>query len=95
MAKTKTSSRAAKAPADGKAPKTVIVGARVRELRELRGWSQLELAYRAHLHPTDVSKMEHGRKDYYTARFLRLAVALGTSADYLLGLSDEAKPAKR
>lgn len=68
--------------------RTAIVGARIKDLRERRNWSQPELAYRSGLHPTDISLLENQRKDVVTARFLRLVIALDTSADYLLGLTD-------
>lgn len=89
MAKRETGAKVRdKRSAGSRQVRTAIVGARVRDLRDRRQWSQPELAYRSGLHPTDISLLENGRKDVVTARFLRLVVALDTSADYLLGLTD-------
>lgn len=75
-------------PAPGPGLQSVIRGERVREIRERRGWTQMELAYRAKLHATDISSIERCMRDMNTPNFLRLVVALETSSDYLLGLTD-------
>lgn len=49
---------------------------RVRELRESRGWTRVELARRARIHPADVSKIESGRMVPYQPQIRRLARAL-------------------
>ena len=54
--------------------------------------TQEELAERAGLHKTDVSKMERGRMLPTAPRLLRLCVALGVSADFLLGLVEDKQP---
>jgi transcriptional regulator with XRE-family HTH domain len=51
--------------------------------------TQEELAERAGLHKTDVSKMERGRMLPTAPRLRRLCVALGVSADFLLGLVED------
>lgn len=88
MAKREPATKAKKKSDGPRKIKAAILGARVRDLRERRNWSQPELAYRSGLHPTDISLLENERKDLVTARFLRLVIALDTSADYLLGLTD-------
>jgi transcriptional regulator with XRE-family HTH domain len=47
--------------------------------------SQGTLARRAALFPTDISKYERGQSMPTLPRLVRLADALGTSTDYLLG----------
>ena len=54
--------------------------------------TQEELAERAGLHKTDVSKMERGRMLPTVPRLRRLCVALGVSADFLLGLVEDKQP---
>lgn len=68
--------------------RSVIRGDRVRELRERRGWTQMELAYRSRMHASDITSVEGGYRDLRTPSYLRLVVALDTSADYLFGLTD-------
>lgn len=67
---------------------SVIRGDRVKELRERRKWSQTELGYRSGMHASDISGVENGYRDLRTPSYLRLVVALDTSADYLFGLTD-------
>jgi transcriptional regulator with XRE-family HTH domain len=64
------------------------LGARVRRCRELRGWTQVELAERSGLHQTTISTIECGKRGWETSveTLWRLAWALGTSLDMLVGL---------
>ena len=63
--------------------------------RRRAGMSQGELAKRTVMYASDISKMERGRMLPTAPRLRRLAEALGVSADYLLGLQDEAQTAPR
>ena len=63
--------------------------------RRRAGVSQGELAKRTAMYASDISKMERGRMLPTAPRLRRLAEALGVSADYLLGLQDEAQTAPR
>jgi transcriptional regulator with XRE-family HTH domain len=66
------------------------IAERVERARCWRGWTQTELARRAGLHPIEVHKIVKGAKPKVQAETVRrLAIALGLSADYLLGLKDE------
>ena len=58
--------------------------------RRRAGVSQGELAKRTGMYASDISKMERGRMLPTAPRLRRLAEALGVSADYLLGLQDDA-----
>lgn len=67
-----------------------IVQERLLIARRRAGLSQGDLAQRARVHISDISKYERGRSVPTLARLARLCRALGVSADYLLGLSGEA-----
>jgi len=67
------------------------IGARIRRLRELRGWSQGQLAQRAGLYQPALCVYETGVKDAWgmeLATAWRLAWALGTSIDTLAGIPE-------
>ena len=57
--------------------------------RRRAGLSQGDLAQRTAMYGSDISKMERGRMLPTAPRLRRLAEALGVSADYLLGLTNE------
>lgn len=75
-----------------KAEGPVVVGARVRELAEARGWTQMELAWRANLSLAKVSRVILEQQGLGCAGLLRLVRCLNTSADYLLGLTEDKRP---
>lgn len=65
-------------------------GQRVMDLRERYGWTRRELAKRSGLHEQHLLKIEQElRKRIESDTIIRLARALGCSADYLLGLKKE------
>ena len=51
-------------------------GQRLRELRQIRGLSQEELAFRARLHRTYVSSAERGKRNVALVNLEKLAEAL-------------------
>jgi transcriptional regulator with XRE-family HTH domain len=61
---------------------------RVRELREAKGWTRVELGRRARIHPADVSKIENGRIVPYGPQVRRLARALKVAESELLTKRD-------
>src|SRR5438094_672225 len=66
---------------------TMTLGEKLKALREARGWSQHELAQRAHVRQALVSELESGKKEDTTGSvFRRLARALHVSVDYLVGM---------
>jgi transcriptional regulator with XRE-family HTH domain len=54
-------------------------GARVRELRAEKGWSQEELADRCGFHRTYIGAVERGEQNVSLANIDRLATTLGLS----------------
>lgn len=64
--------------------------ARLRSVRELRGWTQAELAQRAGLPPTSISHFEGGTRKPSFDNLRRLSKALDVQTDYLLGVVDSA-----
>ena len=66
------------------------LGQRVRHTRELRGMTQQQLAKRAQLDQTTVSRIENGFFPDPSSRSINgLAGALGVSADYLINGGDQ------
>jgi len=66
-----------------------ILGERLSAVREHRGWTQSEVAQRAHLPQQAISRLERGDRAHVRSDVLaRLAMALDVSADVLLGLRD-------
>lgn len=72
-----------------------VVGDRVRKARIRMDLTQRELAVQLEWGEAHVSRLELGGvRDPKGSTIVRLARALGVSTDYLLGLSDDPRPAK-
>ena len=68
---------------------------RLKELREVKGWSQAELARRADVNQAIISRLESGTTKSVNFRNLeKLALALGCSPGYLV-MSTQAIPERR
>ena len=66
-------------------------GARVRQLRTERGWSQEGLADRAGLHRTYIGSIERGEQNISLENIEKLAATLGVSlAELFAPFTDEA-----
>ena len=61
-----------------------LVGSRIKTARENKKLTQEELAAMVDLSPTHISVIERGVKSPKLETFVRIANALGVSADYLL-----------
>jgi transcriptional regulator with XRE-family HTH domain len=66
-----------------------IVGERIVLLRRRKGWTQPELAMKAGMGITTLNRVENAHASMTMEKVVALAKILGTSADYLLGLSDD------
>jgi transcriptional regulator with XRE-family HTH domain len=65
------------------------VGERVRKARVMRGLSQTELGFYAGITASGIQHLERGKSQPSIEVLARIALALGVSADWLLGISDE------
>lgn len=67
-----------------------LVRARLRALRQQRGWSLDELAERAHLSASTLSRIETGKRSIGLDVLVALAHALAADIDQLLAADDDA-----
>src|SRR5262249_21845324 len=78
-----------------------IAAERILLLRRRKGWTQPELAREAGMGITTLNRVENAHASMTMEKVVALAQILGTSADYLLGLTEEptterpARPAQR
>ena len=68
---------------------------RLKELRKMRGYTQIKMQMLTGIYQSDYSKIENGKRYYTFEQCKKIALALDTSMDYLAGLTDEIKPYKR
>jgi len=61
---------------------------RIKDLRQDRDLTQVQIAKAIGMSQTGYSKYETGENDIPTAILIKLAVFYDTSVDYLLGLTD-------
>jgi transcriptional regulator with XRE-family HTH domain len=88
-----TMARAKKTKASaGKDTESESLGKRLARLRKEKGFTQIELAEKAGIIQAIVSDYERGKLRPHAEMVARLAVALGVSADELLGLAHSPKP---
>ncbi len=73
----------------------VIYMSRLRDLRKEKGYTQIKMQQLTGIDQSDYSKIETGKRYYTVEQCVRISLALGTSADYLLGLTDEKRPYPR
>lgn len=65
---------------------------RIRDLREDADLTQKQLGQALHCSQQVYANYELGQRDIPTATLIQLARFHGTSADYILGLTDERRP---
>jgi len=70
-----------------------MIGIRLRKLREKLGLTQDELAEKIGVNSLQINRYEHDKNEPSGELVARMAKALYTSADYLLGLTDDPAPA--
>ena len=68
---------------------------RLKELRIAKGFTQIKMQMLTGIDQSDYSKLEIGKRNLSFEQCKRIALALGTSMDYLAGLTDEPKPYPR
>ena len=68
---------------------------RLKKLRKEKGFTQVKIQMLTGIDQSDYSKIESGKRYYTFEQCKRLAIALGTSMDYLAGLTDEKPPYPR
>ncbi len=68
---------------------------RLKELRLEKGYTQVKMQMLTGIDQSDYSKIESGKRYYTFEQCRRIAIALGTSMDYLAELTDEKKPYPR
>ena len=64
---------------------------RIKELRKQKGYTQVKIQMMTGIDQSDYSKIESGKRYLTFEQCRKLAIALGTSMDYLAGLTDETK----
>ena len=70
----------------------VIFMNKLKELRLEKGYTQIKMQMLTGIDQSDYSKLENGKRYYTFEQCRKLAIALGTSMDYLADLTDEKKP---
>ena len=68
---------------------------RLKELRKLKGYTQLKMQHLTGIDQSDYSKIENGKRYYTFEQCKRIAIALDTSMDYLAGLTNTPIPYPR
>ncbi len=68
---------------------------RLKELRKVKGYTQIKMQLLTGIDQSDYSKIESGKRYYTFEQCKRIALALDTSMDYLAGLTDIATPYPR
>src|SRR5262249_38343412 len=71
-----------------------VLGERVMLLRRRKGLSQPELAHQAGMSVTTLNRVENAHQSLYMEKLVALAKALGTTTDFLLGLSEQDEPSE-
>ena len=71
------------------------VAMRLRDIREDRDITQKELAEFLHIRQNTYSQYETGQRQLPVDTLVKLALFFNTSTDYILELTDEARPYRR
>ncbi|MGE7915302.1 helix-turn-helix domain-containing protein [Lysinibacillus xylanilyticus] len=64
------------------------IGKRIISLREIKGWTQRELANRVNLNVSVMNRIESNERPVKDSELISLANVLDVSTDYLLGRTD-------
>ena len=69
-----------------------MLGERLRKARKRAGRLQIDVAVASNKHRTLINKVEQGSSSLSVEALAKIAVELGVSTDYLLGLTDDPAP---
>lgn len=72
-----------------------MVFERIRDLRKDRNWTQQFVADQIYVNRRTYAAYENGVNSMSPETLISLALLFNTSVDYLLGITDEAKPYPR
>ncbi len=67
----------------------------MRQLRKEKGYSQVKMQMLTGIDQSDYSKIETGKRNMTFEQCRRIALALETSMDFLIGLTDDPTPHPR
>lgn len=67
----------------------IILGIRLKELREEKGLTQKQLAEKLHLHSVTYLHYEKAQREPPLSVLADMAIFFGVTTDYLLGLSND------
>lgn len=70
----------------------INVGSRIKELREKRNWSQIDLAKKIGINNSVLSRIEAGKRDVEDYLLNKFGDVFDVSVDFLLGRTDDPKP---
>lgn len=70
----------------------VIFLSRLKYLRKKRGFTQIQMQMLTGIDQSDYSKLENEKRNFTFEQCKKLAIALGTSMDFLAELTDEEIP---
>jgi transcriptional regulator with XRE-family HTH domain len=73
----------------------LTVGKAIRHLRELKGWTQKQLAAKSHVSETNLSLLEHDKVEIGKRRAEQLAAAFGVHPAVIMFPEHEAAEIKR
>ncbi len=68
---------------------------RLKDLRKEKGFTQIKMQHLTGIDQSDYSKIESGKRYCTFEQCRKIALALGTSMDYIAELTDEKKPYPR
>jgi transcriptional regulator with XRE-family HTH domain len=68
---------------------------RLKDLRKAKNFTQIQVQMLTGIEQSDYSKIENGRRNLTYEQCKRLALALGTSMDYLAEITDNPTPYER
>lgn len=69
----------------------VKTGSRIKQLRERKGWTQLDLGLKVGMNNSVLSRIEANKRPVESQELKKFAEIFGVSTDYLLGKNENSK----